>query len=80
MSEAHHDLSHEFPEFADKIHQLKSSDEHFVRLAGEYHDLVKQLHRIEIGEETPSDEYTEELKKKRLDVLDSIAAVLRDSP
>ena len=25
----HHDLRHEFPEFVDKIHDLKVRDEHF---------------------------------------------------
>ena len=80
MSEAHHDLAHEFPEHADKIHALKASNEHFAHLAGQYHELVKEIHRIEIGEETPADEYTEELKKRRLSVLDDIAAILRDAP
>ena len=80
MSEAHHDLAHEFPEYAEKIHALKSSDEHFGHLASHYHDLVKELHRIEIGEETPADQYVEDLKKRRLAVLDDIATVLRKAP
>lgn len=77
MSEAHHDLVHEFPEFKEKIHELKASHGHFQRLSGSYHELAKELHRIEAGVETPSDEYAEELKKKRLLVLDEIAAMLR---
>ena len=80
MSEAHHDLAHEFPEHADKIHALKTSDQHFAHLAGQYHELVKEIHRIEAGVETPSDEFTEELKKRRLAVLDEIAALLRKAP
>lgn len=77
MSEAKHDLVHELPEYADKIHELKMSDGHFQRLSRDYHDLVKELHKIEIGTETPGDEYVETLKKKRLAVLDDIVATLR---
>lgn len=77
MSESQHDLAHEFPEHRDRIHSLKTDNRHFARLADEYHDLVKELHRIEAGEETPADEYVEEQKKKRLHVLDEIALMLR---
>ena len=77
MSEAHHDLVHEFPEYKDRIHELKQHDGHFVRLAADYHALVKELHQIEVGVETPADEYVEELKKRRLAVKDEIAELLR---
>lgn len=77
MSEAHHDLAHEFPEHRERIHTLKSSNAHFARLAGEYHEVVKQLHRIEQEIETPSDLVTEELKKRRLRLKDELFAMLR---
>lgn len=77
MSEANHDLVNELPEFKDRIHELKNRDGRFTRLADEYHDLVKELHRIEIGEETPADDYVEGLKKRRLAALDEISAMLR---
>jgi uncharacterized protein YdcH (DUF465 family) len=79
MSESHHDLAHEFPEHKDRIHELKTHDEHFKGLAERYHDLVKELHQIEVGEETPGDDYVEELKKKRLAVMDEIAAMLKQA-
>ncbi|MCA9583623.1 MAG: YdcH family protein [Myxococcales bacterium] len=76
MSEGHHDLVHEFPEHRDAIHTLKMNDGHFARLASDYHDLAKELHRIEVGAETPDDMYVEELKKKRLFLLDEIHGIL----
>lgn len=77
MSESKHDLVHELPQYADQIHRLKMSDGHFQRLSRDYHGLVKELHQIEIGQETPGDEYVETLKKKRLSVLDEIVATLK---
>jgi uncharacterized protein len=79
MSEAQHDLAHEFPEHKEKIHALKLSHGHFQKLAGDYHNLIKELHRIESGVETPSDDYVEELKKRRLLAKDQIAALLRSA-
>ena len=67
-----HDLIHELPEYRDKIHQLKLSDPHFARLFDEYHELDHELHRIEQGIETPADDYTEELKKRRLALKDAL--------
>ncbi|MGD8862292.1 MAG: DUF465 domain-containing protein [Myxococcales bacterium] len=79
MSEAQHDLAHEFPEHKERIHELKTSDEHFAGLAEQYHELVKELHQIEAGVETPADDYVEELKKKRLAVMDEIASILKQA-
>ena len=73
----HHDLIHELPEYRDKIHQLKLSDPHFAKLFDEYHALDHEVHRIEQGIENPSDEYTEELKKRRLALKDALFQLLR---
>lgn len=77
MSEGHHDLAHEFPEFRDRIHALKQENAHFTRLAGEYHDVCKELQRIDAQVETPSDQYVEELKLKRLHLKDQVHTMLR---
>ncbi len=61
-----HDLHHEFPEYYDRIHELKTHDSHFARLFDEYHDINREILRIEEGIENTADEYLEELKKKRL--------------
>lgn len=71
-----HDLHHEFPEMHDKIHELKLSDSHFQKLFEDYEEIVKEIHRIETGIETPDDMYTEELKKKRLALKDGLYAML----
>ena len=77
MSEGHHDLVHEFPQHKDLIHSLKVGDGHYQHLSTRYHDVAKELHRIEAGEETPGDVYVEDLKKKRLSLLDEIHDYLK---
>ena len=71
-----HPLITEFPELRDKIHELKVSDHHFAKLFTEYHDVDHELHRIEQEIETPSDAYTEDLKKKRLHLKDQLYTLL----
>jgi len=61
-----HDLHHEFPEYFDRIHELKMSSRHFARLFDEYHDINREVRRVEEGVENRTDEYLENLKKKRL--------------
>lgn len=73
----HHDLAHEFPEYKDKIHAMKTSNAHFARLFGEYDEVDHEVRRIEQEIETPSDEYTEELKKKRLALKDELYQMLQ---
>lgn len=68
----HHRLTEEFPEYKDKIHELKMNDPHFAELYEQYRELDDEVYRIEEQIETPSDEYTEELKKKRLHIKDQL--------
>lgn len=72
-----HDLVHEFPEFRNKIHHLKMSDQHFARLFAKYHDKDHEVHRIETGAEAASDEHLELCKKERLNLKDQLHAMLR---
>lgn len=60
----------------DLITRLKGSDAHFARLADEYHEVNRQVHRIEAEAEAASDERTEDLKKQRLHLLDEISAIV----
>jgi len=71
-----HDLIHEFPEHRERIHDLKMADHHFARLFNEYHELEHQVRRIEEGVETTSDNYLEDLKKKRLKLKDLLYVML----
>lgn len=74
-----HDLIHEFPEYKDKIHELKTNDAHFARLFEEYHEVEHEIRRIEEGIETPSDDYLEERKKLRLNLKDQLLEMLQTS-
>ena len=73
----HHDLIHELPEYKDKIHDLKTSNAHFAKLFDQYHEVDHEVRRIEQGVETPSDDYAEEVKKKRLALKDELFKMLK---
>jgi len=72
-----HDLHHEFPEYNERIHELKMSDGHFKRLFDEYDEIVHQILRVEQNIETPSDDVVEEMKKQRLHLKDQLYVMLR---
>ena len=76
MSHVPHDLHSEFPGDSALLHTLKTSDTRFQRLADEYHELNREIHRIEIEVEPASDTHLEVLKKQRLGLLDTIAGML----
>lgn len=76
MSNAPNDLHQDFPDKADRIHQLKTSNNRFARLYDEYNDLNRTIHRIETRVEPQSDEAEEELKRRRLQIKDEIMAML----
>ena len=71
-----HDLISEFPEYRDRILELKERDDRFLELFDDYHKINYQVIRIEQGLETPSDFYTEDLKKKRLKRKDQLYRIL----
>jgi len=77
MTTEKHNLHHEFPEFAEHISELKVSDAHFAKLFAEYHEVDQEINRIEQGIETPSDEYTEEVKLKRVNLKDELYGMLK---
>lgn len=74
-----HDLLHEFPEYQEKIHQLKISDPHFRELFDEYDELEHEIHRINTGEEVVIDEYAHELKAKLLFMKDELLSMLENN-
>lgn len=71
-----HDLHHEFPEFDQKIHELKVSDNHFKRLFDDYHEINNEIHRIETGAEATTDETLNQLRLKRVHLKDELYAIL----
>lgn len=72
-----HDLFHEFPEYRERIAELKTANPEFAHLYEDYHAVNSEVERIEMQIETPSDYYTETLKKQRLYLKDEIYAILR---
>lgn len=76
MSHVAHDLHAEFPDDVETLHELKLSDGHFRTVSERYHDMNKEIHRIESEVEAASDERAEELKKQRLLILDEVAAMI----
>jgi uncharacterized protein YdcH (DUF465 family) len=72
-----HDLLHEFPEYQERIHELKVSDVHFRKLFDEYHDLEHEIHRINTGVEVVSDDFAHEKKAQLLHIKDALLELLK---
>ncbi|MEJ2361149.1 MAG: DUF465 domain-containing protein [Gammaproteobacteria bacterium] len=75
----HHHLTQEFPEYKDKIHELKTHNPAFAELIEKYDALDDEIYRIEEQIETPSDDYTEELKKQRVLLKDQLFLMLQNA-
>ena len=76
MSVEHHDLIHEFPEFKERIHELKLGDIHFRRLFDAYHELTREVENMQ-NEVTPVATHTEEeAKLRRLRLKDELYRML----
>jgi uncharacterized protein len=70
------ELTEIFKRDRDLLTRLKQDDAHFARVAEEYHEVNREVHRIEAEVEAASDERTEQLKRKRLGLLDEITATI----
>ncbi|QPC98932.1 YdcH family protein [Qipengyuania soli] len=70
------ELTQIFARDRELVTRLKTEDAHFARLADEYHEVNRQVHRIEAETEAASDERFETLKKQRLALLDEITAII----
>lgn len=75
-SEHHRDLAHEFPELRHRVHELKLASVEFRQLYDEYQAVDNEIARIEQEIETPSDEYTEALKRRRVHLKDRLYGML----
>lgn len=72
MSHTPHELVEEFPDKVDQLSTLRQSDAHFAKLADEYHDINRAIHRAETDVEPTSDEHLVEMRKQRLALKDEI--------
>ncbi len=78
MSAGKHDLIHEFPEYKERIHQLKTTNAHFARLFEAYHVVDHEVHSIETGAVNTSDAHLESRKLERLHLKDQLYHMLND--
>ena len=76
MTHVPHELHEEFPEHADRIHELKVSNAHFAHLAAKYHEVNRAIHRAETEVEPTDDFHLEDMKKERLALKDELAGIL----
>lgn len=72
MGHTPHELAEEFPEHADKMHNLKESDAHFAKLFDDYHEVNRAVHRAETNLEPMEDLAEANLRKQRAALKDEI--------
>jgi uncharacterized protein YdcH (DUF465 family) len=77
MTNTPHELAADFPEHAERIHDLKGSDPHFARLMAEYHEVNGQVHRAETLVEPISEEAETGLRKRRAALKDELYRMIR---
>ena len=77
MSQSHHPLIQDFPELRERIHTLKTSNQHFAKLEREYEDLDKAIVRLESGIEHSSSAELELKKQQRVTLKDELYAMLK---
>jgi uncharacterized protein YdcH (DUF465 family) len=76
MSHVPHELAEEFPDHVDALHALKMTNAHFAKLAEDYHQINREIHRIESGVEPATDQRTIDLRKRRLEIKDEVNGML----
>ncbi len=72
-----HQLTEEFPEHADRIHELKEKNSHFKKLFDEYDDLDHEVYRIETNSEAASDETLNKLRIERVKLKDELYQLIQ---
>jgi len=76
MSHTPHELHEEFPELAEKITELKTGNAHFARLAEEYHEINRAVHRAETNVEPISPVAETDMRKQRAALKDELYRML----
>jgi len=77
MSHVPHELNEEFPNDADKIRDLNTNNAHFAKLTEEYHEVNRQIHRIETNVEPADEGFEKQLRRQRLALKDEITTFLK---
>ena len=76
MSHTPHELDEVFADRTERLEALKAGDAHFRHLADDYSVLNSEIHRAETDLDPVADHVLEEMKKRRLALLDQIRAML----
>lgn len=76
MSHTPHELSEEFPDKVDLMHKLKEENAHFRKLAEDYHDVNRAVHRAETNVEPCDEAHETMLRRQRMALKDQIASML----
>jgi uncharacterized protein YdcH (DUF465 family) len=76
MAHTPHELAEEFPEFVEKMRDLKGTNAHFAKLADEYHEINRAVHRAETNVEPTDDFNMDAMRKKRMALKDEIYGML----
>lgn len=79
MPVEHHDLLNELPEYKEQIHDLKVNNAHFRKLFDEYHELTKDVEKMESEQKPVTTEVEETAKVRRLKLKDEMFAMLKEA-
>ncbi len=71
-----HDLIHEFPQFRDRIHELKNGNNHFRKFFDEYHELTSIIENRETEATAVATHTEEEAKMRRVHLKDALVKML----
>lgn len=77
MTHTPHELAEDFPEFVEKMHELRKTDNHFTKMSDDYHQLNRDVNRAETDVEPTSDENLATMRKERIALKDQIFAYLK---
>jgi len=77
LSHTPNTLLNMFPAHVDAINQLKIENNEFARIFDEYHEVSREIHRGETNVEPMDDFHMEDLRKRRLQMLDRVSAILK---
>ena len=77
MSDLSHSLYNDFPEYHQRINQLKLENEEFARMATKYHSIDHSVRGLESRNIPTTDQHFEELKILRVRLKDELYHMLQ---
>ena len=64
---------------SDRIRELKMHDRHFARLFDEYHELDREVRKIEDDVTSAADDVLDALRMRRVHLKDDLASMLKQA-